>query len=354
MAAGGDDSYHSAGFVKSGLARPHGDFRHSVILPQGENDALVSSLATVIDLHCHSSFSDGSDSPDELARRAARLGLSAIALTDHDTTDSAREMADACQREGVEHVTGVEISLVDPEHPRVRSDGARVARSVHVLAYFVPTESDHPFQTFLRELREDRLRRNERLVERLVEAGFHRLSLEEVTARARGASSVGRPHIAAAMFDLHPEIVGERTADSWNRLFVEWIGTAGRAYVPKSRFSIDDAVAVGAPAGVVFSLAHPLSNYLDDHGTGLIEETMTPVLHSLRDRGIQGVEASYGSISAPHRALMVKLARDAALVPTGGSDYHGTYKEGVELGRGLYGDLVVPDIILEELRQHRR
>ncbi len=81
--------------------------------------------------------------------------------------------------------------------------------------------------------------------------------------RARGASSVGRPHIAATLFDLHPEIVGERTPDSWNRLFVEWLGTAGRAYIPKSRLTLDDALEVGRPAGIVFSLAHPLSNFLD-------------------------------------------------------------------------------------------
>ncbi len=307
----------------------------------------------MIDLHCHSRFSDGSDSPEELAQLATRLGLSAIALTDHDTTDSAGDMAAACARVGVSYVTGVEISLVDPQFPRQRSDGTSVPRSVHVLAYFVPTDESHPFQEFLRRLRDDRTQRNKRLVDLLVERGFHRLTLDEVNERARGASSVGRPHIAATLFDLHPEIVGERTPDSWNRLFVEWLGTSGRAYIPKSRLTLDDALEVGRPAGVVFSLAHPLSNFLDDHGTGAIERLMPPVMNSLRERGVAGVEASYGSLAEPHRSLMVKLARDAGLVPTGGSDYHGTFKAGVQLGRGLYGDLRVDDGILDELRDAR-
>ncbi len=80
---------------------------------------------------------------------------------------------------------------------------------------------------------------------------------------------------------------------------------------------------------------------------------MPPVMNSLRERGVAGVEASYGSLAEPHRSLMVKLARDAGLVPTGGSDYHGTFKAGVQLGRGLYGDLRVDDGILDELRAAR-
>jgi predicted metal-dependent phosphoesterase TrpH len=353
VSSGYDHADYAARLVKSGVTRPFGDNRHSDILPQDWGGPLVGSLALVIDLHTHSRFSDGSDSPRELAERAARLNLSAIALTDHDTTDSAGDMAAACADVGVEHVTGVEISLVDPLHPRRRGDGTEVARSVHVLAYFVPLDPSHPFQGFLSDLRHDRLQRNQRLIERLVEWGFHRLSLEEVAQRARGASSVGRPHIAATMFELHPEIVGERTPDSWNHVFVEWLGTAGRAYVPKSRLTLDDAVRVGASAGVVFSLAHPLSNYLDEASSGRIEEVMVPIIASLRERGVAGIEASYGSTFAPVRALMVKLTRDAGLIPTGGSDYHGTFKAGVRLGTGLYGDLAVADDILEELRGRR-
>ena len=98
----------------------------------------------MIDLHTHSTFSDGSDTPDQLAERAHRLGLSAIALTDHDTTASHDEMSRACQRLGVDYVVGVEVSLRDNEFPMVR-DGLSVPRNVHVLAYFVPVTPTTPF-----------------------------------------------------------------------------------------------------------------------------------------------------------------------------------------------------------------
>lgn len=306
----------------------------------------------MIDLHTHSNVSDGSNSPSELAAAAARIGLRAIALTDHDTTASHDEMARACEQVGIEHVTGVEISLLDAEFPRER-DGHVFARGVHVLAYFVPLEPDHPFQQLLGRLREDRARRNSRLVERLRGLGFERLTLAEVAARAGNDEGVGRPHFAAAMFDLHPEIVGERTPENWSRVFSEWLGTAGRAYLPKSLITIEEAVAAARGSGTVFSVAHPLLNYLPEASLATIEKQMPKIMDSLRSRGVLAIEALYGSSPAPVRSVMAKLARDHRLIATGGSDYHGLFKENVTLGRGLTGDLNVPDYVLDELRAAR-
>ena len=307
----------------------------------------------MIDLHTHSSFSDGSDTPEELAERAARLHLRAIALTDHDTTASHQDMAAACDRLGLELVPGVEISVLDARFPRVTPDGRRVARGVHVLAYFLPLEETHPVQVMLARLRRDRAERNERLIERLRELGFTRLSREAVSAHAAGAEVVGRPHVAAAMFALHPEIVGERTPASWSRLFVDWLGTTGRAYVPKTTLTLEDLVATARGSGTVFSLAHPLLNYLPEASTATIETQMPAIMASLRERGVAGVEAYYGGANSATRSLMVKLARDAGLIPTGGSDYHGLFKADVSLGVGHSGDLQVPDEVLDELRAAR-
>ena len=307
----------------------------------------------MIDLHTHSNFSDGSDSPAQLAAHAAELGLSAIALTDHDTTLSHDEMAVACHEHGIELVPGVEISLLDTVVARRGPRGESFPRGVHVLAYYLPLDTEHPVQHLLARLRRDRAERNVRLATRLQELGFTRLSIEGVTARAANAEGVGRPHFAAAMFELHPEIVGERNPTSWSQLFVDWLGATGRAYVPKTTLTLEDFITVARGSGTVFSIAHPLLNYLPGYSASSIQEQMPAILATLRERGVAGVEAYYGGTNEATRALMVKLTRDAGLIPTGGSDYHGLFKEDVSLGVGHSGDLRVPDEVLVELKAAR-
>jgi predicted metal-dependent phosphoesterase TrpH len=304
----------------------------------------------VIDLHTHSTFSDGSDRPAELARRAHEIGLRAIALTDHDTTASHDEMAEACADLHLEYVTGVEVSLRDNAFPQVHRDSGLGPRNVHVLAYFVPLDPEHPLQRALASLRHDRDVRNEALVALLVDQGFNRLTLDYLADIAGNVHSIGRPHFARAMFELHPEIVGPRHDETWSRVFTEWLGATGRAYVPKTSMPVEEFVAAARGSGAVLSIAHPLDNYLDGASNAALETTMAPVLASLRERGFVGVEAYYGSWSAATRARMVKVTRDAGMIPTGGSDYHGHYKENVRLGVGLTGDLRVPDEVLDELR----
>lgn len=306
----------------------------------------------MIDLHTHSSFSDGSDTPTELAQRAHRIGLTAIALTDHDTTASHAEMAGACAGHGIELVTGVEVSVRENEFPTTR-DGHSAPRSVHLLGYFLPLDPGHPLQLKLAELRGDREVRNALLVEALQEQGFERLTFEYLIALAGKRDSIGRPHFARAMFELHPEIVGDRTDESWNRVFIDWLGTGGRAYIPKTSIPLEDFIASAQGSGAVFSIAHPLVNYLDDFTASSAEATMPKVMASLRERGVRGIEAYYGSTDASLRALMVKLTRDAGMIPTGGSDYHGSYKKDIALGFGRTGDLRVPDGILDELKAAR-
>jgi 3',5'-nucleoside bisphosphate phosphatase len=306
----------------------------------------------MIDLHTHSTFSDGSDTPSELAAKAHALGLRAISLTDHDSTNSHPEMEVATSEFGIELVPGVEVSLRDNAFPMTRG-GQRSPRSVHMLAYFLPLTSEHPLQQKLATLRHDRDVRNLELVELLQRQGFDRLTLGYLIAMSGNLHSIGRPHFARAMFELHPEIVGERTDESWNQIFVEWLGTGGRAYIPKTSMPIEDFVDAAAGSSTVFSIAHPLVNYIDDFTSGSIEQVMPRVMASLRERGVKGIEAYYGGTNDATRQLMVKLTRDAGMIPTGGSDYHGHYKEDVALGVGRSGDLRVPDEILDELKAAR-
>ena len=306
----------------------------------------------MIDLHTHSSFSDGSDSPSELAQKAHEIGLSAISLTDHDTTDSYPEMAAACAGHGIELVAGVEVSLRENEFPMIR-DGHRMPRSIHMLGYFLPLEPTHPLQLKLAELRGDREVRNALLVDALQAHGFERLTFDYLVGLAGKRDSIGRPHFARAMFELHPEIVGERTDESWNRLFIEWLGTGGLAYIPKTSIPLEDFIDSAKGSGAVFSIAHPLVNYLDNITSSAAQATMPRVMASLRERGVRGIEAYYGSNDNKMRSLMVKLTRDAGMIPTGGSDYHGSYKEDIALGFGRTGDLRVPDEVLDELKAAR-
>ncbi len=261
-------------------------------------------------------------------------------------------MSAACEKLGLEMVTGVEVSLRDTEFPRVR-DGVTKARNVHVLAYFLPLEAEHPLQQKLASLRHDRDSRNHALVTLLQEKGFEDLTLAYLTKMTGNVDSIGRPHFARAMIDLHPELIGEQNADTWNRVFTDWLGTDGAAYVSKTSMPIEEFVEAAKGSGTVFSIAHPLVNYVDEINPISIETTMPRVMASLRERGFAGVEAHYGGTSAGIRALMVKLTRDAGMIPTGGSDYHGTYKTDVLLGFGRTGDLRVPDEVLEELKAAR-
>ncbi|HEY1761898.1 MAG TPA: PHP domain-containing protein [Acidimicrobiales bacterium] len=306
----------------------------------------------MIDLHLHSTFSDGSDTPSELAAKAANVGLRAVSLTDHDTTLSYDEMDAATREHGIELVPGVEVSLRDNEFPMTRN-GRIVPRNVHVLAYFLPMEPTHPIQQQLAQLRHDRDVRNLELVTVLQRRGFEKLTLDYLTAMSGNVHSIGRPHFARAMFELHPEIVGERTDDRWNRVFVDWLGSSGLAYIPKTSMPIEQFVDAAKGSPTVFSIAHPLVNYVGESSSGAIQSTMPKIFASLRERGFKGVEAYYGGTNEQTRALMVKLTRDAGMIPTGGSDYHGHYKEDVALARGRSGDLRVPDEILAELKAAR-
>jgi hypothetical protein len=208
-------------------------------------------------------------------------------------------------------------------------------------------------QLKLAHLRHDRDVRNRALVTLLQEKGFNKVTLEYLTELSGNVESIGRPHFAKAMFELHPEIVGTGGDDAWNRLFIEWLGSTGRAYISKTSMPIEEFVAAAEGSGTVFSIAHPLVNYLDNITANAIESTMPAVMASLRERGFGGIEAHYGSSDAKTRALMVKLTRDAHMVPTGGSDYHGYYKGDVSLGVGRSGDLRVPPEVLIELKAAR-
>ncbi|MFP5333032.1 MAG: PHP domain-containing protein [Acidimicrobiia bacterium] len=277
-----------------------------------------------IDLHTHSTTSDGSLTPTELVELAWELRLEAVALTDHDTLDGIDEASRAADRVGIELIPGVELSL----------DWDR--GGMHMLVLWL-TPGTGPLQDRLAELQAARNSRNARIVDRLNELGLE-ISLAEVEAEA-GDGSVGRPHFAAVMVrkGYVPDI---RTA------FDEYLANGRPAYMPRYRLAPEEAIGLARRSGGVPILAHAHTLGLDNRGE------VEALLERLVGAGLVGIECHYGSYDADERAGYVAMARRFGLLPAGGSDFHGSYKPEVALGTGSVG-IGVPSEILEPLRAMR-
>lgn len=275
----------------------------------------------MLDLHTHSTVSDGSDPPERVVELAAAAGCSAVALTDHDRLDGVVAAAAAGGRLGVEVVPGCELSCEVPA-----SMGA-----MHVLVYFVDAEdAGSPLACELVRLQQLRDERNAAMCERL---GLSYAALLEEA----GGIGAGRPHAAALL-------VRDGRASSIQDAFDRWLAKGRSGYVEKERLSPRDAVGLARASGGAAVLAHPLSL---DVGLG---DTLRSAMDELRDLGLAGVECIYGRYSADERAALATMARSSGLVVTGGSDYHGAYKPDLAVGVGA-GDLEVPDGVLDELRE---
>jgi predicted metal-dependent phosphoesterase TrpH len=254
------------------------------------------------DLHTHSTRSDGTLTPSEVVELASTRDLAGIALTDHDTTAGLPEAREAAAGKGLEVLTGCELSAEHQDQP------------VHVLGYaFDPEE---PLFAARREwIRAGRVRRAERIVERLRELGAD-VSFERVRELAGGAS-VGRPHIARALVEagVVPDIPTAFSQD--------WIGAGGRAYVAKTAVTPVEAVGLIRGAGGVAVLAHP--------GVYRHVKDLNQLFRTALVAGVKGLEVSYPQdpddpYGAGSRALInrfARVARDFGWVATGGDDFHG-------------------------------
>ncbi|MEV0966883.1 MULTISPECIES: PHP domain-containing protein [unclassified Streptomyces] len=250
-----------------------------------------------IDLHTHSTASDGTDTPAELVRNAAAAGLDIVALTDHDTVGGHAE-AIAALPEGLTLVTGAELSC--------RTGGV----GLHMLAYLFDPEE--PELARERELvRDDRVPRARAMVGKLQELGVP-VTWEQVS-RTAGGGSVGRPHVAAAMVELGvvPDVSAAFTPD--------WLADGGRAYVGKHELDPFEAVRLVKAAGGVTVFAHPLAVR---RGEVVSED----VIARLAAAGLDGIEVDHMDHDEPARARLRGLAAELGLLATGSSDYHGSHK----------------------------
>ncbi len=257
-----------------------------------------------IDLHVHTTRSDGTFTPSEVVELARRRGLSVVAIADHDTMDGVPEAARAAAGTGLEVVPGIELSA---EH-----DGL----SVHVLGYFLNPE--HPeLREELERLRAGRERRGERMVERLRELGYP-VSFDRVREIA-GDAPIVRPHIARAMVEAG---VVPAEADAYTR---ELIGDGGRAYVAKHALHPLRALDLIRRAGGAAVLAHPGM-------WGVQAEVPEGLIRALAEGGLAGLEVDHPDHRPEQRSRFRRLAEDLDLVSTGASDCHGTRFDPVRLG----------------------
>lgn len=274
----------------------------------------------VIDLHTHSTVSDGSEPPTRVIDLAADAGLSAVALTDHDRLDGLAAAAGRGAERGIEVVPGCELSC---EHPG----------TLHLLVYFI-TAGGGPLQDELAWLQRARDDRNGLLASRLADLGLP-VTLAEMEAES-GGTGTGRPHAAAIL--VRKGVVG-----SVQEAFDTYLAKGKPAYVPKGRLLPDEALRLAQASGGVAVLAHPLS-------LGLAPAELDRQIDELAGLGLAGVECIYGRYSPAERSGLVDLARRHRLVVTGGSDFHGTYKPDLSVGTGR-GDLAVDDELLDHLRE---
>lgn len=289
----------------------------------------------LVDLHTHSTASDGTFSPTALMEAAHACGLAGIALTDHDTGNGIREAQAAADRLGVRLVPGIEISADYP------SPG-----TMHILGHFIDVDSP-ALADMSATLLAARAERNPKIVRRLNELGC-KITMELVEKVARenvkggGPVVIGRPHIARALVDAG-------CVASLKQAFDVYLGTTGAAYFPKERLSPRQAIECIHDAGGLATLAHPIQLR-----TTNFAHTQTVINH-LKEAGLDGIEVWHSDQGPRESALFLDMARKYDLVPTGGSDFHGHNKADVILGHGR-DNVKVPVAVLEalEARWHER
>lgn len=274
-----------------------------------------------IDMHLHSRYSDGSEEPARLVELAVEAGLSAMALTDHDNFEGIAEARRAA--EGlIRFIPGIELSIE-------WGDGG-----LHLLAWWV--EPGSPLDLGLEEVRRGREERNLAMIAALNEMGYA-ISYEHVQ-RISEKGVTGRPHIAQALVEIGA-VATEADA------FSELLATGAAAYRERKRLTMDFAVDLIRQSGGVAAVAHP-------HTVASGADGFEAAFADFARMGVTGVECWYPEYPPEQRESMARMAARHGLVPTGGSDFHGTHKPYLAVGTGR-GDLAVPERSLEELEARR-
>ena len=283
-----------------------------------------------IDLHIHSTASDGSFRPAEILDYAQKLNLAAIAITDHDSIDGSREALQIGIPPCLNFLTGVEISAA---HPSFFPGSG----SFHILGYDIQLDN-HDLNQELSKLQDARKNRNPAILDRLNELGLQ-ISLDEVKQEA-GDGQLGRPHIAYAM-------VKKGFVGSIDEAFDKYLGTGGPAYVDKYRIGCEQAINIILGAGGIPVLAHPALLNVENN------QKLEALLQNLIKLGLAGIEVYYPGHSYQQIQEYKALAGKHGLLMTGGTDFHGTITPQIKMGSGK-GSLFIPYLLYEKLCSARK
>lgn len=276
----------------------------------------------IVDLHTHTTESDGSFTPEELMKEAARVGLSAIAITDHDSISGIKKAAPLANALGIELIPGVELST------------DYNGKEVHVVGLYIDIEDAH-FLGKIKEFKENRDSRNAIIVENLQKEGFD-ITMEALTAENPDCV-ITRANIARFLYE-HGMIPTIQTA------FEKYIGDNCKCYVNRFKITPMDGVRLIKEAGGTAILAHPLLYHMSD-------ATLQKMVDEMKAAGLDGIESIYCTYSPAEERQMKQFAKDNNLLISGGSDFHGTTKPKLELGTG-YGKLYIPYEILETIKKN--
>jgi 3',5'-nucleoside bisphosphate phosphatase len=280
-----------------------------------------------IDLHAHTTESDGTYSPAEIVRLACDLGLDALAVTDHDTF-SGYEKAEPVAREmGLDLIRGIELNT------RYFLEGRAARRSAHILAYFLNGMPGRQFTEWLEEERQARRERNQGLVQSLQQSGVN-IELSEV--EERGKTLAGRPHFASILIE-------KGYAGTSEEAFRRYLGEQAPSFVERQSKSSEHVIGIIRDAGGIPVVAHPVRLHLER-----AEERA--LIARFKDAGLLGLEIYHSEHPPELQAYYRQLAEELNLVPTGGSDFHGAVKPQIQLGTGANGNLRVPADFLAGLR----
>ena len=288
-----------------------------------------------IDLHTHSTKSDGTFSPEELIRYAHSKGHFPVALTDHDTADGIEEALLTARKlsEEVNKLSGSSSPIVPEVIPGVELSTEYRGRDIHVVGLFIDWKNCG-FISKLREFADARIYRNQKMCRLLTEGGYP-VNYEELQSSFPD-TVITRAHFAQYMLE-------KGYISSIDEAFRKLIGDDCPFFVPREKISPQDGVSFLLQYGAVPVLAHPLQYRMSD-------DQLCELLISLCGYGLSGIEVYYSGYKPADTAYLSRLAEKFGLLPSGGSDFHGSRKKGLDLGTG-YCRLYVPDTLLPPLRE---
>jgi len=281
-----------------------------------------------IDLHSHTTESDGTYTPEEIVGLAVNSGLDALAITDHDTFSGYEQALPFAEKAGLDLVRGIELNS------RLNLSATHEYRHVHLLGYFPVKRPSQEFIDWLQSEREGRLNRNRKLADALQEQGIQ-VSLDEV--EARGKSLAGRAHFAQLLLE-------KGYVQSFEEAFSRFLGENAPSYVERQSQASEQAIQRIRAGGGVPVVAHPVR-------LSLSRQSEREQLTRLKAAGLQGLEVYHSDHPPELQAHYRQLAEELDLLPTGGSDFHGLIKRDIELGTGLCGNIRVPAEFLSRMRQ---